>query len=83
MLEHKPREEPEIVARYLEAAPRVWCPDDNARDRLLSARVVDLEDDKIAATSATADFWALAFSYDAAQTCVRNGKVRTGEVVMF
>ncbi len=83
MLEHKPREEPEIVARYLEASPRVWCPDDDARERLLSARVVDLEDDKIAVTSATADFWALAFSYDAAQTCVRNGKVRTGEVVMF
>jgi hypothetical protein len=80
MLEHKPREEPEIVARYLDAAPRVWCPDDNARDRLLSARVVDLEDEKIAVTSATADFWALAFSYDAAQTFTRKGKIKSGTV---
>jgi hypothetical protein len=83
LLEHKPREEPEIVARYLEAGPRVWCPDDSARERLLSARVVDLEDEKIAVTSASPDFWALAFSYDAAQTCVRSGKLKTGEVVMF
>ncbi|HTZ86488.1 MAG TPA: hypothetical protein VMB05_07455 [Solirubrobacteraceae bacterium] len=83
LLEHKPREEPEIVARYLEAAPPVWCRDDAARERLLSTRIVDLDDEKIAVTTATADFWALAFSYDAAQTAIRQGKVKTGEVVMF
>lgn len=82
LLEHKPREEPEIVARYLEAGPRVWCPDDDARDRLLSTRVVDLEDG-IAVTSASVDFWALAFSYDAAQTCIRGGKLKTGEVKVY
>jgi hypothetical protein len=83
MLEHKPREESEIVARFLEANPDVWCRDDDARERLLSARVIDLDDDKIAVTHASADFMALAFSYDAAQTCIRTGMVKSGEVKVY
>jgi hypothetical protein len=83
MLEHKPREEPEIVQRYLEANPGVWCPDDTGRERLLSTRVVDLEDDRIAVTQATADFYALAFSYDAAQHSIRAGKVKDNTMKMY
>jgi hypothetical protein len=72
MLEHKAREEHDIIVRYLEASPGVRA-DEEAQKSLLAVRIVDLPDGKTVTTHANADFMALAFSYDAAQTRIRQG----------
>ena len=78
MLEHRPREESEIVARYLEARPPVDDPEE-----LRAVRVVDLPDGKTVTTSTPASFVALAIAYDAAQHGVRDGKVKSSVVKVY
>jgi hypothetical protein len=78
MLEHKPKEEPDIVSRYLEARPPVDDP-----ELLREVRVVDLPDGKTVTTNAPASFVALAIAYDAAQQGIRDGKVKSSVVKVY
>ncbi|HEY3959610.1 MAG TPA: hypothetical protein VGL68_03770 [Solirubrobacteraceae bacterium] len=78
MLEHRPKEEADIVARYLEARPPVDDP-----EVLREVRVVDLPDGKTVTTNAPASFMALAIAYDAAQNGIKAGKVKSAFVKVY
>jgi hypothetical protein len=78
MLEHRPREEPDVMARYLEDRPPVDDP-----QVLSEVRVVDLPDGKTVTTNAPAGFVALAVAYDAAQHSIRSGKAKSAAVKFY
>jgi hypothetical protein len=83
MLEHKRREMPEILARWLEAKPQMWL-GANILSVVMSARAVNLPDGRATIIDAHPVIVALAVSWDAAQTAIRKDlKVKSNVVKAY